>query len=213
MTTKDAEEPVGIDLPKSLKATRLGAVAHLRLARPEKRNALDDVIVLGIETFFHRLPEDCAGGGAYGRRRAFLRRPRPRRSCRGRDIAAGIAIRACGIARSRRSSSAARRSSPRCTARWSAAGSSLRRRPISASPSARPITGCRRGSAASSSAAAARCRIARLIGVARVQDMMLTGRTLNAEEGHRRASRSIWSRTARGSRRRWSLPPRRPPIR
>jgi enoyl-CoA hydratase/carnithine racemase len=27
-------------------------------------------------------------------------------------------------------------------------------------------------------------RIARLVGVARVQDMMLTGRTLNAEEGH-----------------------------
>ena len=60
MTTKDQEEPVGIDLPKSLKATRLGAIAHLRLARPEKRNALDDVTVLGLETFFTRLPKDCA---------------------------------------------------------------------------------------------------------------------------------------------------------
>ena len=37
-----AEEPIAIELPKSLKATRLGAIAHLRLARPEKRNALDD---------------------------------------------------------------------------------------------------------------------------------------------------------------------------
>src|ERR1700760_371413 len=46
------------DLPASLRAERQGALALLRLARPEKRNALDDTMVLGIETFFSELPED-----------------------------------------------------------------------------------------------------------------------------------------------------------
>src|SRR6201990_231905 len=43
-------------LPKSLKVERRGAVAILTLARPEKRNALNDTTVLGIETFFATLP-------------------------------------------------------------------------------------------------------------------------------------------------------------
>jgi (methylthio)acryloyl-CoA hydratase len=43
-------------LPKSLKVERRGAVAILTLARPEKRNALNDAIVLGLETFFEMLP-------------------------------------------------------------------------------------------------------------------------------------------------------------
>jgi enoyl-CoA hydratase/carnithine racemase len=43
-------------LPKSLEMERRGAVAILTLARPEKRNALNDATVLGIETFFRTLP-------------------------------------------------------------------------------------------------------------------------------------------------------------
>src|SRR5215472_15011470 len=46
------------DLPSSLKAERHGAVAVLRLHRAEKRNALDDPMVAGIETFFSTLPEE-----------------------------------------------------------------------------------------------------------------------------------------------------------
>jgi enoyl-CoA hydratase/carnithine racemase len=46
------------DLPPSLAAERRGAIAVLRLARPGKRNALDDPTVLGMETFFEQLPED-----------------------------------------------------------------------------------------------------------------------------------------------------------
>ncbi len=45
-----------LKLPKSLKVERRGAVAILTLARPEKRNALNDTTVLGIETFFDTLP-------------------------------------------------------------------------------------------------------------------------------------------------------------
>ncbi len=43
-------------LPKSLKVERRGAVAILTLARPEKRNALNDTTVLGLEAFFQALP-------------------------------------------------------------------------------------------------------------------------------------------------------------
>ena len=46
------------ELPPSLKTERHGAVAVLRLNRAQKRNALDDPMVAGIETFFSGLPED-----------------------------------------------------------------------------------------------------------------------------------------------------------
>ena len=47
-----------IKLPASLKAERRGAVAILRLTRANKRNAIDDTTIVGIETFFSSLPED-----------------------------------------------------------------------------------------------------------------------------------------------------------
>jgi enoyl-CoA hydratase/carnithine racemase len=47
-------------LPSSLLATRYGAVAALTLNRPAKRNALDDETLLGIERFFAHLPDDVA---------------------------------------------------------------------------------------------------------------------------------------------------------
>ncbi len=43
-------------LPKSLQVARRGAVVILTLARPEKRNALNDATVLGLEAFFETLP-------------------------------------------------------------------------------------------------------------------------------------------------------------
>jgi (methylthio)acryloyl-CoA hydratase len=45
-------------LPATLRAERQGAVAVLTLARPEKRNALSDETVLGLERFFEVLPDD-----------------------------------------------------------------------------------------------------------------------------------------------------------
>jgi enoyl-CoA hydratase/carnithine racemase len=44
------------ELPKSLKVERRGPVAIVTLARPEKRNALNDTTVLGLEAFFETLP-------------------------------------------------------------------------------------------------------------------------------------------------------------
>ena len=46
------------DLPPSLQAERHGAVAVLRLNRAAKRNALDDTMVAGIEAFFSAVQED-----------------------------------------------------------------------------------------------------------------------------------------------------------
>jgi enoyl-CoA hydratase/carnithine racemase len=46
-----------IALPKSLEAQWDDEVALLRIVRPEKRNALDDPTVLGIDTFFSNIPE------------------------------------------------------------------------------------------------------------------------------------------------------------
>jgi enoyl-CoA hydratase/carnithine racemase len=47
-------------LPPFLKTERHGAVAVLKLDRPEKRNALDDATVLGIEAFFSSIPDGIA---------------------------------------------------------------------------------------------------------------------------------------------------------
>jgi (methylthio)acryloyl-CoA hydratase len=44
-------------LPPSLRAERQGAVAILKLARVEKRNALDDTTVEGIGAFFSAIPD------------------------------------------------------------------------------------------------------------------------------------------------------------
>ena len=44
-------------LPSSLKAERKRDIAVLTLARAEKRNALNDTTVLGLEAFFRSLPE------------------------------------------------------------------------------------------------------------------------------------------------------------
>lgn len=49
-----------VELPPTLRVERVGKVAVLTLARPEKRNALSDETVLGIERFFAQLTEDVA---------------------------------------------------------------------------------------------------------------------------------------------------------
>jgi (methylthio)acryloyl-CoA hydratase len=46
-----------VELPKSLEVEWHDKIALLRIVRPEKRNALNDEIVLGIDTFFTNIPE------------------------------------------------------------------------------------------------------------------------------------------------------------
>jgi len=52
-----AKSGFDIKLPRSLKAERRDDIAILSLNRPEKRNAVDDSTVAGIEAFFSELPE------------------------------------------------------------------------------------------------------------------------------------------------------------
>ena len=109
-----------------------------------------------------------------GRRKAG--RPGARSGCRFSSTATPI---------SRRWRAATSPSSRRCTARRWAAGSRRPRPRISASRTKPRSSPCPRERAASSSAAAARCAWRGCIGFARMQDMMLTGRVLKADEAER----------------------------
>src|SRR5271157_1509347 len=184
MTRKDAGEPIGVELPNSLKAQRHGAVAHLSLARSEKRNALDDVTVLGLEAFFTRLPSDIRAVVLSGEGAHFSA---------GLDLSevAGEREPLEGVLHSRM---------------WHQAFETIQfgRVPVIAALHGAVVGGGLELAAATHIRIAERStyyglpegqrgiflggggsvRIARLIGVARLQDMMLTGRTLNAEEGH-----------------------------
>lgn len=53
----DPTFPAELDLPDSLRVELRGRVAVLHLSRPAKRNALDDATILGIERFFRGLPD------------------------------------------------------------------------------------------------------------------------------------------------------------
>lgn len=77
-------------LPASLQFERRGAIGLLRLARPQKRNAIDDATVRGIEDFFAAVPDPVKAVVLHGEGEHF---------CAGldltelseRDVAAGIA--------------------------------------------------------------------------------------------------------------------------
>jgi len=55
---KSSKKPSTPKLPSSLTAKRRGNIAILRLSRPQKRNALEDTTILGVESFFKALPKD-----------------------------------------------------------------------------------------------------------------------------------------------------------
>ena len=169
-------------MPSSLAAERDGAVAILRLNRPQKRNALDDETIIGIEQFFTSLPEGVgavvlAGEGEHFSAGLDLS------ELKERDVTDGIAH--SGL--------------------WHRAFEKIQFGKV-------PVIAVLHGAVVGGGlelAAAAHVRIAersayyalpegsrgiyvggggsvrlpRLIGVARMMDMMLTGRTYSAEEG------------------------------
>jgi (methylthio)acryloyl-CoA hydratase len=183
MAAEMLEEPIDIDLPKSLKAARIGAIAHLRLTRAEKRNALDDVTVMGLETFFTRMASDIRAVVLTGE---------------GAHFSAGLDLSEVaeqhepleGVLHSRM---------------WHRAFDTIQfgRAPVIVALHGAVVGGGLELAAAAHIRVAERSayyglpegqrgiflggggsvRIARLIGVPRVMDMMLTGRTLTAEEG------------------------------
>jgi enoyl-CoA hydratase/carnithine racemase len=176
-------ERLVIRLPSSLVAEREGAVAILRLNRPHKRNALDDDTIIGIEHFFSSLP------GEFG---AVLL------AGEGEHFSAGLDLSELdqrdvteGIAHSRL---------------WHRAFEKIQfgKAPVVAVLHGAVVGGGLELAAATHVRVAERSayyalpegsrgiyvggggsvRLPPLIGVARMMDMLLTGRTYSAEEGH-----------------------------
>jgi enoyl-CoA hydratase/carnithine racemase len=175
-------EPLDIRLPASLAASRQGNVAIVRLARPHKRNALDDTTVLGLETVFTSLPNDIAAALLYGEGEHFSA-GLDLSELQERDITQGISH--SGL--------------------WHRVFDKIQFGKV-------PVVAVLHGAVVGGGlelAAAAHVRVAersayyalpegsrgiyvggggsvrlpRLIGVARMMDMMLTGRTYSAEDG------------------------------
>jgi len=169
-------------LPASLAAERHGSVAVLKLNRPQKCNALDDETIVGIEQFFASLPGEIgavliAGEGEHFSAGLDLS------ELEERDIAQGIAH----------------------SSLWHRAFEKIQfgKVPVVAALHGGVIGGGLELAAAAHVRVAERSayyalpegsrgiyvggggsvRLPRLIGVARMMDMMLTGRTYSAEEG------------------------------
>ena len=169
-------------LPASLAAERHGSVAVLKLNRPQKRNALDDETIVGIEQFFTSLPSGIgavliAGEGEHFSAGLDLS------ELEERDIAQGIVH----------------------SSLWHRAFEKIQfgKVPVVAVLHGGVIGGGLELAAAAHVRVAERSayyalpegsrgiyvggggsvRLPRLIGVARMMDMMLTGRTYSAEEG------------------------------
>ena len=191
----------GLDL---LAIETRGAVLHVRLNRPAKRNAVSDALVAQLHTCFVNLPEATRAVVLSGAGDHF---------CAGLDLAE-VSERSVaeGIVHSRSWHAAFQEiqfgrvpGSRCCTAQWSVAGSSwpplatVRVAEASAfyglPEGARPLR--RRGGSA---------RIPRLIGAARMTDMSSPGVFYDAAEASRSASRSTSSAPARASPRRWRWP-------
>ena len=170
------------NLPASLKAQRDGDIAILTLARPQKRNALDDETIIGIETFFTSLPDSVGAAVLHGEGEHFSA-GLDLSELQERDIRQGIAH--SGL--------------------WHRAFEKIQYGKV-------PVVAVLHGAVVGGGlelAAAAHIRVAerntyyalpegsrgiyvggggsvrlpRLIGVARMMDMMLTGRTYSADEG------------------------------
>ena len=176
------ENRFAMKLPSSLSAERQGDVAVLRLNRAHKRNALDDDTVLGLDAFFSAIP-DGVGAVLLAAEGDNFSAGLDLSELKERDIAQGIA----------HSSS------------WHRAFEKIQFGKV-------PVVAVLHGAVVGGGlelAAAAHVRVAersayyalpegsrgiyvggggsvrlpRLIGVARMMDMMLTGRTYSAEDG------------------------------
>lgn len=171
-----------IPLPPSLAAERRGDVAVLRLQRAHKRNALDDDTVIGLETFFTALPGDvgavllCADGDNFSAGLDLS-------ELKERDVREGIAH-----------SSLWHRAFDRIQFGRVPVVSVLHGAVVGGGLELAAATHVRvaersayyalpEGSRGIYVGGGGSVRLPRLIGLARMMDMMLTGRTYSAEEG------------------------------
>jgi enoyl-CoA hydratase/carnithine racemase len=178
----DSKHEAASTLPPSLHFEPRGAVGILRLSRPHKRNALDDGTIQGIDDFFSAMPSDIKAVVIHGEGEHF---------CAGLDLSE-LAERdtVAGIAHSRA---------------WHRAFERIEfgQVPVVAVLHGAVVGGGLELAAACHIRVAERSayyalpegsrgiflggggsvRLPRLVGTARVIDMMLTGRTYGADEG------------------------------
>jgi enoyl-CoA hydratase/carnithine racemase len=180
--TRASENRLAVDLPPSLAAERRGAIAVVRLARPGKRNALDDPTVLGLETLFDSLPDDIRAVVLHGEGEHFSA-GLDLSELSSRDVAAGLhhsrmwhrVFDKIQFGRV-----------PVVTALHGAVvGGGLE---LAAATHVRiaersAYYALPEGSRGIYVGGGASVRLPRLIGVSRMMEMMLTGRTYGAEEG------------------------------
>lgn len=179
---KSRSSGLALRLPRSLRAERRGPIAILTLARPEKRNALNDTTVLGLERFFTACPK--------GVKAVVL-------DAAGEHFSAGLdlsELKATSAEQGVHHSRGWHRAFDRiefgdvpvvCVMHGAVVGGGLELAAAAhvrvAEPSA--FYALPEGSRGIYVGGGASVRVPRLIGVARMMDMMLTGRTYGAEEG------------------------------
>ena len=177
-----ASDRLAVSLPDSLRAEQQGPVTILRLSRAQKRNALDDEMIAGIDAFFTHLPDSTGAVVICGEGEHFSA-GLDLSELEARDIREGIAH----------------------SGRWHRAFEKIQygRVPVVAVLHGAVVGGGLELAAAAHVRVAERSayyalpegsrgiyvggggsvRLPRLIGVARMMDMMLTGRTYSADEG------------------------------
>ncbi len=169
-------------LPESLRCTMHGSVAVLTLAREQKRNAMNDVLVNGLRRFFLDPPEAA---------RAVVLRGEGEHFCagldlgdiRGQDASAGV-----HYSRKWHRAFAAIEDGELpvvCVLQGAVVGGGLELAATTHIRIAEPSTfyALPEGQRGIFVGGGGSVRIPRLIGVARMADMMLTGRTYGATEG------------------------------
>src|SRR5258707_13343867 len=168
--------------PDSLTVSQRGPVTLVRLSRPAKRNALDDVTIAGLETFFSFPPEGTRVVILHGEGKHFSA---------GGDLSV---VAETSAATAVRLSRAANRACDRieygdvpviAVLHGAVIGGGLE---LAAAAHIRVAEhgayyALPEGTRGIFVGAGGAVRIPRLIGTARMIDMMLTGRTYNAEEG------------------------------
>ena len=184
MNDPSTAQPISIALPDSLVATRIGEVGYLKLNRPAKRNAVDNVTVEGMRMFFSELPADI---------RVVVLSSEGPHFCAGLDLTSivdhheGLE----GVLHSRmwhRAFEAIRMGTVPVISvlRGAVIGGGLELAMATHIRVAERTAyfGLPEGQRGIFLGGGGSVRITRLLGVDRVQDMMLTGRLLSAEEGH-----------------------------
>ena len=183
MNPLDQSTTYSVPLPSCLNLSRDETTLILRLSRPEKRNALSDELVLGLSAFFATVPSDVTGIVLHGEGEHF---------CAGLDL---NEVKEGDVTKNLQTSIIGQRlndaiqfcSVPVVAVLHGAViGGGLELAAAAHIRVAEPTTyyalpegvrGIFLGSGGS-------VRIPRLVGTARVIDMMLTGRTYGAQEGY-----------------------------